>query len=75
MWSSLWMKSGGKGIENNAGCRKTGQLMDSSLTDDQLLIRAAADDFLADASGSAAVRAAMESGTGFDAGTWQRIAV
>jgi len=48
--------------------------MDFALTDDQLMIRNAAESFLAEASSSAAVRAAMASACGFDAGLWQRIA-
>ncbi|MDB5988374.1 MAG: acyl-CoA dehydrogenase [Nevskia sp.] len=48
--------------------------MDLTLTDDQLMIREAAQSFLADTSDSAAVRSAMASSTGFDAAVWQRIA-
>lgn len=47
--------------------------MNFALTEDQAMIRDAAQNFLAEESGSAAVRAAMESETGFDAGVWQRI--
>ena len=47
--------------------------MDFALTEDQLLIRDAAEDFLRDASDSAAVRAAMASAHGFDERVWQRI--
>lgn len=47
--------------------------MNFALTEDQAMIRDAAQSFLADESGSAAVRAAMESDTGFDAGVWRRI--
>ncbi len=47
--------------------------MDFSLTDDQVMIRDAAQDFLADKSGSEAVRAAMASEAGFDAAVWQAI--
>ena len=48
--------------------------MNFSLTEDQAMIRDAAESFLADASDSAAVRAASESATGYDADLWQRIA-
>ena len=41
--------------------------MDFSLTDDQLMIRDAAADFLAHASDSAAVRSVLDSELGFDA--------
>jgi alkylation response protein AidB-like acyl-CoA dehydrogenase len=47
--------------------------MNFALTEDQAMIRDAAQEFLAEQSGSAAVRAAMECETGFDAGVWQRI--
>lgn len=47
--------------------------MNFALTEDQVMIRDAAASFLADASGSAAVRKAMESEAGYDAATWQRI--
>lgn len=47
--------------------------MDLSLTEDETLIRDAAEQFLRDASPSSAVRAAAESATGFDAEVWQRI--
>lgn len=45
-----------------------------ALTSDQRLIRDSADAFLSDVSHSAAVRAAMDSQTGYDADIWQRIA-
>ncbi|MCC2657616.1 MAG: acyl-CoA dehydrogenase [Panacagrimonas sp.] len=45
-----------------------------ALTPDQQLIRDSAETFLADASDSAAVRRAMDSEHGYDAGLWQRIA-
>ena len=48
--------------------------MNFALTDDQRMIRDAAEGFLAEASSSAAVRAAMGSADGVDAGLWQRIA-
>jgi alkylation response protein AidB-like acyl-CoA dehydrogenase len=44
-----------------------------ALTDDQRMIREAAAGFLADASNSAAVRAAMESEAGFDPKVWKDI--
>jgi alkylation response protein AidB-like acyl-CoA dehydrogenase len=44
-----------------------------ALTEDQILIRDAAENFLADVSTSAAVRAAMESPAGYDEAVWQRI--
>jgi alkylation response protein AidB-like acyl-CoA dehydrogenase len=47
--------------------------MNFALTADQAMIRDAAQSFLADASGSAAVRAAAASDSGFDAGTWNHI--
>lgn len=47
--------------------------MNFALTDDQLMIRDAAEIFLAEASSSAAVRAVMDSDCGFDAGLWARI--
>jgi alkylation response protein AidB-like acyl-CoA dehydrogenase len=47
--------------------------MNFALTDDQVMIRDAAASFLADASGSTAVRAAMAGPAGFDAAAWQRI--
>jgi alkylation response protein AidB-like acyl-CoA dehydrogenase len=47
--------------------------MNFALTEDQVMIRDAAASFLADASGSAAVRAAMESEAGFDAAVWKSI--
>lgn len=47
--------------------------MDLFLTEDETLIRDAAEQFLRDASPSRAVRAAAESETGFDADVWQRI--
>lgn len=48
--------------------------MNLSLSDDQLLIRDAAENFLADVSDSAAVRRHMASAHGFDAELWQRLA-
>ncbi len=47
--------------------------MNLALTEDQILIRDAAETFLADVSTSAAVRAAMESAAGYDEDVWQRI--
>ncbi|MFA5941176.1 MAG: acyl-CoA dehydrogenase [Sinimarinibacterium sp.] len=47
--------------------------MNLALTEDQIMIRDAAESFLADASDSTAVRRAMESATGHDAAVWQRI--
>ena len=47
--------------------------MNLALSDDQRMIRDAAASFFADASGSAAVRAAMESTSGFDPKLWQGI--
>jgi alkylation response protein AidB-like acyl-CoA dehydrogenase len=47
--------------------------MNFSLTDDQLMIRDAADTVLAENSDSAAVRSAMASAAGFDAALWARI--
>jgi len=47
--------------------------MNFSLTDDQVLIRDAAVDFLSQRSDSAAVRAAMETETGFDPALWAQI--
>jgi acyl-CoA dehydrogenase len=44
-----------------------------ALTDDQVMIRDAAQNFLADESGSAAVRKAGESECGYDPAVWQRI--
>jgi len=44
-----------------------------ALSDDQIMIRDTAEEFLAEVSSSVAVRSAMEVGTGFDAGTWSRI--
>jgi alkylation response protein AidB-like acyl-CoA dehydrogenase len=49
-------------------------LAEFALSADQQMIRDAAADFLAEASSSTAVRAAMETETGVDAGLWQRIA-
>src|SRR5207244_2369128 len=43
------------------------------LTEDQQMIRDAAESFLAEASGSAAVRAAMGSDAGIDRTLWQRM--
>lgn len=48
--------------------------MDFALTEDQQLIRDAAERFLAESSDSAAVRAAMQSDAGHDPQIWQRIA-
>lgn len=48
--------------------------MHFALTDDQLMIRDAAEAFLAEASDSATVRRAMAGETGFDADLWARIA-
>ena len=48
--------------------------MDFALNDDQLMIRDAAETFLADVSDSTAVRKAMESERGYDEFIWQRIA-
>ncbi|TDU31140.1 alkylation response protein AidB-like acyl-CoA dehydrogenase [Panacagrimonas perspica] len=48
--------------------------MTFALGEDQILIRDAAADFLADASDSTAVRRAMDSEQGYDDATWQRIA-
>jgi len=47
--------------------------MNFALSADQAMIRDAAQSFLADMSGSAAVRAAAASETGFDAGVWRHI--
>ncbi len=47
--------------------------MNFALTEDQVMIRDAAQSFLADESGSAAVRKAAESERGYDTGVWQRI--
>ena len=47
--------------------------MNFAFTEDQVMIRDAAQNFLADESGSAAVRTASASEAGFDAGVWQRI--
>ena len=49
------------------------RLMDFALTQDQEMIRATAEAFLADASPSAAVRQAMQTVSGFDVNTWNRI--
>jgi len=48
--------------------------MNFALTEDQQMIRDAAESFLAEASGSAAVRAAMDSDAGIDRTLWQRMA-
>ena len=48
--------------------------MNLSLTDDQRMIRDAAAAFLADASGAAAVRKAMDSAQGYDESAWKGIA-
>lgn len=47
--------------------------MDFSLTDDQIMIRDAAADFLAQTSDSAAVRAVLESEAGFDPHLWAQL--
>ncbi|MFP5306123.1 MAG: acyl-CoA dehydrogenase, partial [Gammaproteobacteria bacterium] len=47
--------------------------MKLALTGDQTMIRDAAESFLADVSGSAAVRRAMDSALGYDEAVWQRI--
>ena len=47
--------------------------MDFSLTDDQIMIRDAAQDFLAAKSDSEAVRRAMETDTGFESAVWDAI--
>jgi alkylation response protein AidB-like acyl-CoA dehydrogenase len=47
--------------------------MDFALSSDQEMIRDTAESFLAEASSSAAVRAAMETETGFDAALWAQI--
>ncbi|MCY1349888.1 Acyl-CoA dehydrogenase [compost metagenome] len=47
--------------------------MEFAFSDEQEMIRASAESFLADASGSAAVRAAMASELGYDAALWQRL--
>lgn len=47
--------------------------MNLLLNEDQRLIRESAENFLADVSTSAAVRAAMDSAQGFDEAVWQRI--
>lgn len=47
--------------------------MDFALTQDQEMIRATAEAFLADASPSTAVRQAMATVDGFDATTWRRV--
>ncbi|HSW12467.1 MAG TPA: acyl-CoA dehydrogenase [Solimonas sp.] len=49
--------------------------MNLALTEDQTMIRDAAESFLGDVSDSAAVRAAMDSETGYDESVWQRIGV
>ncbi|MGH8455473.1 MAG: acyl-CoA dehydrogenase family protein [Stenotrophobium sp.] len=48
--------------------------MDFALNDDQLMIRDAAESFLADVSDSAAVRKAMAGEHGYDEAVWRRIA-
>lgn len=50
------------------------ELIDFSLSEEQAMIRDVAQDFLAEHSDSAAVRAAMESDSGFDPALWARIA-
>jgi alkylation response protein AidB-like acyl-CoA dehydrogenase len=47
--------------------------MNFALTDDQLMIRDAAEAFLAEASASAAVRSAMGTDCGFDPALWARV--
>ena len=47
--------------------------MDFALTEEQEMIRDSAQSFLADVSGSEAVRVAMATEAGFDAALWQRI--
>lgn len=47
--------------------------MDFALNDDQILIRDAAESFLADASDSTAVRRAMATELGYEPAVWQRI--
>lgn len=47
--------------------------MDFAFSDEQEMIRASAEDFLADVSDSAAVRAAMASPLGHDPAVWQRL--
>lgn len=54
-----------------AATRRTVNL---ALTDDQQMIRDAADSFLADVSDSAAVRRAIDSRQGYEDGVWTRIA-
>lgn len=48
--------------------------MDFSFSADQEMIRDTAADFLAEAASSAAVRAAMETDTGFDSAVWTQVA-
>jgi acyl-CoA dehydrogenase len=48
--------------------------VDFALNDDQVMIRDAAENFLADVSDSAAVRKAMASERGYDESVWRRIA-
>lgn len=47
--------------------------MDFALSSDQEMIRDTAESFLAEASSSAAVRAAMETATGFDPAVWAQV--
>ncbi|HEY1078419.1 MAG TPA: acyl-CoA dehydrogenase [Fontimonas sp.] len=47
--------------------------MNLALTEDQIMIRDAAESFLADVSSSAAVRKTMESSLGYDETVWQRL--
>ncbi|MBM7060323.1 acyl-CoA/acyl-ACP dehydrogenase [Pseudomonas sp. UL073] len=47
--------------------------MDFAFSDEQDMIRASAESFLADVADSAAVRAAMASADGYDAALWQRL--
>lgn len=47
--------------------------MNFALTDDQIMIRDAAESFLGDVSASTAVRTAMASEQGFDGSVWERI--
>jgi len=49
--------------------------MDFALSDDQRAIQEAARDFLTDAANPDVIRAAVESGSGFDEALWQKLAV
>jgi alkylation response protein AidB-like acyl-CoA dehydrogenase len=53
--------------------RAEGAAMEFAFSDEQEMIRASAEGFLADVSDSAAVRAAMVSERGFDEALWQRL--